>query len=285
MNYRTTIRYKMFLGGVFFSLCSSACLLAAVTASPKFLFLDGTRKSVPVQIANTGDDEREVWVEIKFGYVISDDSGKILLYMDSLDTEGLSAAGWTQVYPKRFILGPGDSQTIRLTATPPASLKEGEYWARVMITSKPRKPPQASVAPAQTKQNSGVVLQTQLGLAFHFRAGHVSTGILISDLNSIVDGADINVSFRLTRAGNASYWGTRTLRIVDLAGKVLYAASKNAVVYKSFQVVEKLTQQKGLPHGSYKIELELATGKRLDIRGDDLLQAAPVRSSIPLVIQ
>lgn len=283
MNNCKTKLQRAFLGFLLLNLCCSGSLLASITATPKFLFLDGTRKSTPVQIANVGDDEREVWIEARFGYVVSDDSGKISLLMDSLDTEGLSAAQWIQVFPRRFVLAGGENQTIRITAAIPASVKEGEYWARIMITSKPRKPPR-SATPGQTQPNSGLVLQTQLGLPFHYRAGRVLTGVQISDLSSSVQGSDLNVTFRLTRTGNASYWGTRTLRIVDQLGKILYTASKNAVVYKSLNVIERLTQR-GLPPGSYKIELELATGKRTDIRKEDLLTSPVIRGSIPLVIQ
>jgi hypothetical protein len=73
------------------------------------------------------------------------------------------------------------------------------------------------------------------------------------------------------------------LRIIDHAGKIMYSSSKNQIVYKTFSVVERLTQS--LPPGEYKVEVELATGKRADIRKEDLLTAPPVRSSIPLKIQ
>ena len=283
MNTRMKKLQRAILACLLFALYSSGSVLASITATPKFLFLDGTKKSTPIQIANVGAEEREVWIEVKFGYVVSDDSGKISLFMDSLDTEGLSAVPWIQIFPQRFVLAAGENQTIRLTASVPASVKEGEYWARVLVTSKPRKPP-ASSKPNQTQPNSGLVLRTQLGLPFHYRAGRVLTGVQIADFNSSIEGSDLNVKFRLIRTGNASYWGTRTLRIIDQTGKILYTRSKNAAVYKSLNVLEPLTLSE-MPRGSYKIELELATGKRTDIRKDDLLPSPVVRSSIPLVIE
>lgn len=270
------------VAGMVFSFCCSSFVLAAVTATPKFLFLDGTRKSTAVIVSNNGDDDREVWVELKFGYVASDDSGSVVMVADSLEGQELSAATWIMVFPRRFFLGPGESQTVRLTTTPPPGLKDGEYWARVMITSKPRRTLTKAGQP-KTIQNSGLVLQTQIGLPFHYRAGKVFTGVEVSNFNSSVQGSDLNVAFRLTRTGNASFWGTRTMRIIDQAGKVLFTSSKNQVVYKTFNVMEKFTH--GLAPGSYKVEIELATGKRTDVRKDDLVAAPVFRSSIPMVIR
>lgn len=266
------------------SLLCSASLFASITATPKFVFLDGTRKSTPIHISNSGEEDREVWIDISFGYVTTDDTGKVVMNSDSLESEGFSAAPWIQVFPKRFNLGQGETQTIRLTTTPPPGLKDGEYWARVLITSKPRKPPVAAV-PNQTTRGSGMVLLTQVSLPFHFRAGRVVTGVEVTGLQTVVEGTDLNVNFKLTRTGNSSYWGTRTLRIIDRTGKILYTSSKNAVVYKSFNVLEKLTTPKGLPPGSYKVEVELATGKRTDIRKEDLLSAPPLKVSVPLEIK
>jgi P pilus assembly chaperone PapD len=261
---------------------SSSVIFASISATPKFIFLDNTRKSTPIQISNQESEEREVYVEVKFGYVTSDDSGRATLYMDSTATDAYSAVPWIQIFPKRFVFGPGETQTVRLTTTPPPGIKDGEYWARILITSKPRKP---TTAPkTQQKTAGGMVLQTQIGLPFHYRHGKVSTGLEISNLAATAAGGDLSVNFNLKRTGNASFWGTRTIRILDPGGKQLFTSSKNAVVYNSFMVMEHFAVQ-NLSPGTYRVEVEATTGKRNDIRKDDLIQSPPVRSAVSLVVQ
>jgi P pilus assembly chaperone PapD len=267
---------------LFWTFLASIQLFASISATPKFLFLDATRRSTPIQISNLESDEREVFIEVKFGYVTSDDSGRAIIFLDTVTVDPYSAAPWIQVYPKRFVFGPGETQTVRLTTTPPPNLKDGEYWARILITSKPRKP--TATAKPREKTGGGLVLTTQIGLPFHYRYGKVATGLEINNLDAHNEGSDLNISFKLKRTGNASYWGTRTIKITDPAGKSLYSVAKNAVVYNSFNVVEHLSLQ-NLPAGTYHVEVELATGKRSDIRKDDLISAPLVRSSIPFVVR
>jgi len=246
------------------------------------VFLDNTRKSTPIQISNLESEEREVFIEVKFGYITSDDSGKPTLFTDSVSNDPSSAAAWIQVFPKRFTFGPGETQTVRLTTTPPPGLKDGEYWARVFITAKARKP--TTTAKTQQKTSGGFILQTQIGLPFHYRHGKVATGLEINNLAATTTGGDLNVSFNLKRTGNASFWGSRTIRIIGPSGKQLFTSTKNAVVYNSFTVMEHFAVQ-NLSSGTYKIEVEALTGKRTDIRKDDLLPSPPVRSAISVVVQ
>jgi P pilus assembly chaperone PapD len=272
----------MFLAILFWTSVTSSFTFAAISATPKFVFLDNTRKSTPIQISNLESEEREVSIDVKFGYITSDDSGKPTLFTDSLSTDAYSAASWIQVFPKRFTFGPGETQTVRLTTTPPPGLKDGEYWARIFITAKPRKP--TTTAKTQQKTSGGFILATQIGLPFHYRHGKVTTGLEINNLAATTTGGDLNVSFNLKRTGNASFWGSRTIRIIDPSGKQLYTSTKNAVVYNSFTVMEHFAVQ-NLSRGTYKIEVETLTGKRTDIKKDDLLPSPPVRSAISVVVQ
>ena len=75
--------------------CLALCLAISVVASiarasivviPSYLFLDSRHRTLPVTVSNDGDDEREVWLQVKYGYETSDDTGKIFIYMDSLAT-------------------------------------------------------------------------------------------------------------------------------------------------------------------------------------------------------
>jgi len=283
MNRASSLRFGRLFVGMFVWTCfSTSVFFAAVSVTPKLLFLDNTRRSTPLQIMNPESEEQEVFLEVKFGYITSDDTGRTIVVMDSVTTDPYSAASWIQIYPKRFVFGPGETQTVRLTTTPPPGIKDGEYWARILISSKPRKP--TITTKTQQASNSGLIIISQIGLPFHFRNGNLATGVEINNLSAVSAGGDLNVSFTLKRTGNASYWGSRTIRIYDHSGKQLFTSLKNAVVYNSFTVLEHFSLQNLAP-GTYRVEVETETGKRNDLSKKDLLQSPPARSAVSLIIQ
>lgn len=257
-------------------------MYGGVSVTPKYIFLDGSRKSVSLYIHNPAAIDNEVWITSEFGYVTTDDTGKLVMVMDSIAANEPSAAGWLRFYPQRFILGPGQSQTIRAIASPPAGTAEGEYWSRILVSGKPRKAP-VSQKPGAISSSSGVILTTQISLAFHYRVGKVSTGLDVSDLKASIDQRGLNVSMSLKRTGNGAYWGTRTIRLLSNSGKTVYTFTKNTVCFKEF-VVHDVLDVAQVPPGRYVLDVEFATAKRSDIKDSDLIQSMVVRQSLPLTV-
>ncbi len=255
--------------------------LAAISVTPKFLFLDPTKRSVAINITNNGNEDDELWVEASFGYVVSDDTGGIHVIFDSSNSVLNSAASWIRAYPQRFVLGPDETQIVRLVVSPPAGLAPGEYWARVNISSKPRKP---AVGVRGTRFGSGILLVSQVGVAFHYRVGDLTTGVQLTDLKTTNTDSTTDVKMTLTKTGNASFWGVRVIRLVNESGKIVYTSTKELVVYKSMTLRERISKRK-VPPGSYKIETDFLTGNRKDIESNNLIQAPPLRISNPLIVQ
>ncbi len=219
-------------------------------------------------------DEAEVSIEVKYGYVVSDDSGKAIVVTDSVATNEPSAAQWVKSYPQRFILGGGETQTIRLVAYPPPGLAEGEYWTRVVVLGRPRKPPPL-VNPNFTQIKGGMGILVAVGLPFHYRVGKVTTGLTINKLAGQPSGQKVTVNISTTRIGNAAYWGSRLLRLINSSGKVIYSSRKNVAVFKTFNMLEDI-DRKDIPPGDYTLDVEFVTSKRSDLRDDILVQAPSV---------
>ncbi len=258
---------------------------AGLVAQPKFLFLDAKHRSAPLYLANPGTEEVEAWVDVKYGYVASDDSGRPTVIMDSLPSASeQSCAGWTEVYPKRFILGPKEGQTVRIVCHPPAGLADGEYWARILVTSRPRKLQRAPSDTAVTAAKSGLVIISQVGLPFHFRVGKVDNGVAVTDFKAAQEGKSLAFKCTLVRTGNASYWGSRTATLIGNDGRVVASVTKNAVVYKTYSVLDTIGIGNVAP-GAYTLELELVTGKRTDIVPTDLLRSPAMKTSIPVELR
>jgi len=253
-------------------------MYAGLEVVPKYIFLESPRRSVPIHINNSGDKDLEVWIETKYGYVSSDDTGKITIVLDTtISAEDPSAAGWVKAFPERFILGAGESQTVRFAAYPPPGLVVGEYWARVLITGKPRKDV------AISKGQAGMTILQRVGVPFHYRNGKVGTGLDVASANVVVSGNDVDIMMKLTKTGNASYWGSRIMRMISQNGTVVRASTRNVVVYKTLTLHDKLDRA-GIASGVYLLEFEFITGKRNDFADRELVQSSPVRSSVSVVI-
>ncbi len=258
-------------------------LSAGVTVSPKLLFLDPSRRSVPIQISNPGDAEVEVWIESRYGIVTSNDSGRAIILDDSSDGRPFSAAGWIKAYPQRFVLNPKEFQVVRLTVAPPAGLSDAEYWARIGVNSKVRRPAASSKTPG-TASRGGITIINQIGVPFLFRKGTLATGINVRNLSCTAKPSGISVVMDLARTGNASYWGSTTFHILGQGGKVMSSSTREIVVYKTYHAVVTLDRADLVP-GSYTVEVTFVTGQRRDVAPNDLIKAPPVRLTAPLVIE
>jgi len=278
MTFSTVRIYLALFAGI---LLSSFSALAGIQVIPNYLFLDASHRTLPFTVINDGADEREVWLETRFGYETSDQAGKIFIYLDSLALNEPSAAAWIQSYPRRFILKPGESQTVRLVVTPPAGLFDGEYWSRVLVMSKSRTPPSKVTESAAVKP--GIVLLFQQSIPFHYRVGKLSTGLSVDSLATSISDTSIDVTTKLARTGNAAFWGSRSIRVYDKSGKMVFSFKKNAGVYKTLTLVDHISRT-GLTAGEYTVSVEFLTEGRTDVPKQNLIRADPIRASVSFVM-
>jgi hypothetical protein len=281
MNGRRVLRSGVFVFIAMMLFAISADMFAAVSVSPKYIFLDPSRRSVAITVSNPDPEDLECWVDFKYGYVASDDTGKLQIVYDSIATNEPSAASWLKSYPQRFIVGPNETQIVRVTASPPPGLLPGEYWARVLISGKPRSTPKPSNNLGGVSMGVGWV--RQIGLAFHYRIGKVSTGIEVTNFNVAATSKKIDAKMFLQRTGNASYWGTRFYRLLDANRNVIGNWRRHTAVYKTMWIHDVFD----LPvnaSGSCTLEAEFVTEKRTDLNNADLVKSPAVRVSSNVVI-
>jgi hypothetical protein len=278
MKVEKALKYLSLLVG--FYLFAGAAT-AGIQVIPSYLFLDAAHRTLPFSIINDGSDEREVWIESRFGYETSDYTGKIYIFLDSLALNEPSASAWIQSYPRRFILKPGESQTVRLVVTPPAGLFDGEYWSRILVMSKSRNAPTKINETALVKP--GIVLLFQQSVPFHYRVGKLSTGLTVDSLSTSVSDTTLDVRTTLSRTGNAAFWGSRTLRVFDKSGKLVYSLLKNAGVYKTLTLVDHISKT-GLSAGEYSVSVEFLTEGRTDVPKQNLIRTNPIRAATSFVM-
>jgi hypothetical protein len=249
-----------------------------VLVAPHYLVMDHRTRSGSVTIYNPGNEPVEVSIGTLFGYPVTDSTGQFtLLTPERPDSTMPSATEWIEAFPRRLTLGPRDRQTVRLLGRPPASLRDGEYWTRLVVTAKGGALPVTGVSDTSGIR-IGLTLEVRTILPVFYRKGQLSTGVTLSHVRTAVAGDSLEIRVKLERQGTAAFIGTLRGSLVDSTGKAVSSFATPLAVY--YSIDPRITAPLSHPApGRYTLRLELAT-EREDLSSDILLQTVPVRDSV-----
>jgi P pilus assembly chaperone PapD len=253
-------------------------VIEAVWVSPTAVFMDDASRNAQVTLGNSSDVPEEVTIELKFGFLDTDSLGTpFIRLIDDPGPEFPSAARWVGLFPQRARLEPGEKRVVRLFARPPADLPDGEYWSRLIVTSRRAATP---AAVGDTAAHAGVTLEIRLVTSVIFRKGAVQTSVTLSDLTAAAHGDSLVVRAGMDRVGNAAYLGTGYFDLLDATGTAVRQWSSPLAVY--YPINRRFVfPLDSLPAGDYVLRLR-AEAVRPDIQEGHVLPATPVSDSIPL---
>src|SRR3989442_669802 len=171
--------------------CAAQLGAQGVVIAPHAVFIDGRARSGSVLLYNPNTEPVEVSISLVFGYPVTDSAGRIVLRtIDRPDSTMRSAADWIQAFPRRLTVPPLERQTIRLLASPPAGLSDGEYWARLVIAAKGGQVPVTGVADTAAVK-VGLTLEVRTIIGVYYRQGAVRTGVPMSNLRTARAGGSL----------------------------------------------------------------------------------------------
>lgn len=266
---------------------SGAAALAGqgIAIAPHVVFIDHHQRSGAVTLYNPGHDPVEVDIAIFYGYTSYDSAGNFVLKtVEQPDSTQASAAGWIQAFPRRVTVPPQDRQIIRLLASPPPSLKDGEYWARISFTVKAGQVPVSGVSDT-ARIKVGLDLQVRTIIGILYRKGTVQTGVAVDGLRAELAGDSVVVHARLVRQGNAAYLGTARGTLVGPNGREVGSFKAPLYVYIDGTPRWAAAITAPLAPGKYRLRLALETGREdLEDLANFVLKAPIVRDSTDLVV-
>ena len=251
---------------------------AAVSVSPTALYIDSRTRTGVLTLHNPGTLPEEITIDFAYGYPRSDTAGNIAVELTREPAAGEpSAMGWMRAFPRRLMLQPGQRQVVRVMVDAPAGLAEGEYWARVLISSKGGQPP---IEQAQGDQVLHLEVQTTLVMAANYRNGDVRTGVAVTSAAARRTGAEVTVELDLERTGNAAFLGSLRADLVDARGTVLGSAFDDLAVYRTMRRRLTIPVPEGAA-GALQLRLTINT-ERDDLPAGGALPAPPLTQQIPV---
>lgn len=253
-------------------------VLDAILVAPHALFITARNPSGEVYLINQSTTPEEVTVGLAYGFPATDSVGGVYIAFDSTPgPDDRAATPWLRAYPRRARVEPGQRQVVRILASPPADLPDGEYWSRLLVTSRSVGQP-VSVATNDSSVHAGLTLQLRTITSVTFRKGAVHTGVTLTDFRANVSHDTLVSWVGLDRQGNAAFLGSVALTVTDANGHQVRTWSTPIAVY---QPVERRLDVAldSLPAGSYTVGLRVSTD-RDDIDRQYILPAEPIERTV-----
>lgn len=263
------------------ALCSLPSVIRAVLVTPPAVFMDDRTRTAQLSLQNPGAEAEELTITLKFGYPATDSSGSpfINFIADSTRDEH-DATAWLRAFPRQVRLEPGDQQTVRLLAAPPAGLPDGEYWTRYVVTSRP------ASAPA-VRGDSGVRVTLTMAVAtigaVVYRKGAVVTGVHLTTLTARTRSDSLVARLGLERTGNAAFQGTARFALTASDGRRIaeWPAVPLAVYYAGNQ--RFALPRASIPSGRYTLDVVVTSG-RPELQKGQALPADPVHGAVAIAV-
>ncbi|HYQ85899.1 MAG TPA: hypothetical protein VES59_01515 [Bacteroidota bacterium] len=276
------LRPLLWITGLLTIVLGSTVALAGVEVYPLYLFIKPPSRTVSVSVTNPTERRQEAWVEFKYGYPVVGDSGKFAMhYVDSPSVNEPSALSWLRAFPQRFVLGPKESQVVRIMVSPPVGIAQGEYWARVVVSSFDRELKAPTTTPGGSMQMH-LQYVSEIDIPLHCRIGHVTTGLTVTHVIASASAGKLDLGIAVSKVGNAAYWGTMSITLKNREGQIVKNEDRPVAIYKDI-IYPYNIDISGVPAGSYTLEAVFST-HRPGVASVYELKSDPVKYSQEITI-
>ena len=228
--------------------------------TPQRVVFEGTKRIEELNLANIGSDTARYIISI-INFRMKEDGN--FEEITSPDTGQNFADKWVRFFPHSVILGPQESQTVKIQLIRPAGMEAGEYRSHIYLRAIPDQQPLGEKDPTPDSSIS-VRLIPIFGVSIPviIRVGLSTTQIGLSDLS--LDLAKDTVpllDMAFHRTGNMSVYGDisvdyrpaqgKTIRVGALRGVAVYTPNTLRRLRMSLQNIKDVNYHSGTLHIAY----------------------------------
>lgn len=212
--------YRLFLLIIGLSVLCSVNLKAQgnLLISPHRVVFQGQKKIMEMNLANVGQDSAKYSISF-LQYRMTEDGN--YEEITSPDTGQKFADKNIRVFPRTVMLGPNESQVVKLQLTKSDQLEPGEYRSHIYFRAIPN---QKALGEEDKKDTASITIKIipvfGITIPVIIRVGESNTTVNISDikLEKTEKGKTI-LSFTLNRTGNMSTYGDISILHISPSGK------------------------------------------------------------------
>ena len=243
-----------------FSLESSA--QGDLLLMPRRIVFEGAKRYEEINLANTGKDTARYAVSLMHVRMKEDGS------FEEITEPGTGenfADKYIRFFPHSVVLGPGESQVVKIQLNRSNELTTGEYRSHLYFRAIPNEMPLGQTLPAKDSSIS-IKLVPVFGISIPviIRVGEVNTEVSLS-ATSIEMAEDTTPVLNMTflRKGNMSVYGDISVNYISAQGKTIPAgAIKGVAVYTpnaSRRIKFNLEKNQAIDYHSGKLHISYTT--------------------------
>jgi P pilus assembly chaperone PapD len=237
-----------------FLLLSAVSAFAQISVFPTRVMLAARERSREVTVQNPTDKSLEITAGFGYKLIRSDSVGTLRLdsMMQNDEERAKSCRNWLKCFPRKFTLAPGASQKIRIMASAPDTIADGEYWGRLVLT------PVQVGAPVVAGSDTSAGIASELTMIFAldipvvYRKGKPSTGIAIDAITTQSDSVGMVLLVDSRRIGNSAYRGTMSAIVKDASGGEVARIGSQ---FTNEFILRQAFRLPSLGAGEYRLEL------------------------------
>jgi len=237
--------------------------------SPLRIVFEGSKKSQEISLANVGKDTAIYAISVKDFRMKEDGSFEEI---DTADAGQNFAGPYIRYFPRKVVLGPNESQVVKVQVIKTSQMKDGEYRSHLYFRAVPDEKPLGE--PSKKKDTSSISIQLTpiygITIPVIIRVGENTTTVTLSDLSFEMADNKPMLSMVFNRNGNMSVYGDLKVDYVSPDGKAKEAKIARGVgVYtpnpkRRFKIEldgDNFDFHKGKLHVTYKLQTSDRTEK------------------------
>ena len=207
--------------------------------TPRRVVFEGTKRSVDLNLANTGKDTATYSISI-IQIRMTENGG--FETITTPDPGQLFADKNIRYFPRSVTLAPNEAQVVKIQVVRQNQLTEGEYRSHFYFRAVPKAKPLGEVDKAKDSTAISVVLTPIFGITIPviIRVGEPTGNVTLSDLGfNMVRDTIPNLSMVFTRNGNMSVYGDLVVDHIAPDGKINRVGIANGIAIYTPNVTRK----------------------------------------------
>jgi hypothetical protein len=207
--------------------------------TPRRAVFEGSKKSLDLNLANTGQDSATYAISI-VQFRMKEDGG--FETITEPDPGQQFADKYIRFFPRSVTLGPNEAQVVKVQLIKTNELKPGEYRSHFYFRAVPREKPLGEEEAVKDTTSISVKLTPIFGITTPviIRVGENNTKTTLSEISFLTENDTIpRLKMTFNRSGNMSVYGDITVDHVSPLGKITRVGVANGVAIYTPNIIRR----------------------------------------------